>query len=180
MDVKLNHLLNSAEKLIQEKDLVSSKSKATTGLTEQATVAKTTGMGDTAEFSNLLTGKFHTIQAKLSDLQSQLTREQMRLSYLTEGTPEPTELIHVLFGKEPLFPELQKSSNVDLLNLRKETEKKLVELEKEIRYKEVENENVVALGLFQKDSGFSELLKGIETISWKPINEKTVQKLIES
>jgi hypothetical protein len=177
MDVRLSNILNSAEKLIKDKNTDSKGNSVQEGKQEWSNK----GIRDTAEFSNLLTGKFQTIQSKLTELQGQFSREQMRKSYLEENkTQDPAELIHVLFGKEPLFPELQAGSKIDLESLKKQTDQRLSQLEIEIRSKEVENENVVSLGLQDSTGDFKNLLKGIDSVTWKPMNEKTVQKLIGS
>lgn len=176
MDVRLSNILNSAEKLVRE------KSPNESGKTESGRAAPVVPQaGDKADFSNLLTGKFQTIQSKLTELQSSYTREQMRLSYLNEENAKtPEDLIRVLFGSKPLFPEFAGEEPVDLQALKKNSENNLNNLEREIRQKEVENENVVSLGVREGSQDFSQLLKGIDTLSWKPMNEKTVQKLIES
>ncbi|MCC5815750.1 MAG: hypothetical protein JJT78_13440 [Leptospira sp.] len=177
MDVRLSNILNSAEKLIKDKNAESKGNSVREGKQEWSNA----GIKDTAEFSNLLTGKFQTIQSKLTELQGQFSKEQMRKSYLEENkSQDPAELIHVLFGKEPLFPELQAGNKIDLESLKNQTDQRLSQLETEIRSKEVENENVVSLGLQDNGSDFKNLLKGIETVTWKPMNEKTVQKLIGS
>lgn len=180
MDVRLSNILNSAEKLIKDKN-TNAKSPSDSSGRDLKQGWTAGGIQDKAEFSNLLTGKFQTIQSKLSELQGQFTKEQMRLSYLKEEkSQDPAELIHVLFGKEPLFPELQNGGSIQLESLKSTTEKNLTRLESEIRSKEVENENVVSLGLQDNSSDFKKLLQGIDSVTWKPMNEKTVQKLIES
>jgi len=175
MDVRLSNILHSAEKLVRDQEF--SRSTPPAPLRE----GNPGEVRDTVEFSNLLTGKFQTVQAKLAELQSSYSKEQMRLSYLADpNSRDASDLIHVLFGKEPLFPEFQSNPNVDLDQLRKASELRLSELEAEIRHREVENENVIALGSQDKNLIFSDLIKGIDSVTWKPLNEKVVQRLIES
>ncbi|WCL50335.1 hypothetical protein [Leptospira sp. GIMC2001] len=174
MDVRLSNLLNSAEKLVKDKIPASSDGqKGKEGQWSNPVVQ------DTAEFTNQLTGKYQTIQAKLSELQNNLTKEQMKQGLLAEKAPDPAELIHILFGKEPLFSELQQDANADLDKIRLQSGENILNIEKEIRTKEVENENVVSLGMTHNPKEFSKALEGIDRISWKPLNEKTVQKLIQ-
>lgn len=175
MDVRLSNILNSAERLVREKG-----SSGTDPSLKKEAQYSAKEIQDSAEFANLLTGKYQTIQSKLSDLQSNLSREQMRASLLKEEkTKDPNELIHVLFGKEPLFPELQSNSNINLEELGNLSEKRVETLEKEIKEKEVENENVISLGVHQNPEDWGTTLQGINSLSWKPMNVKNVQKLIE-
>ncbi|NCN09052.1 MAG: hypothetical protein GW938_04325 [Leptospira sp.] len=175
MDVRLSNLLNSAERMLRDKNSTPADSK-TTGKEAGWTAPP---VQDTAEFTNQLTGKFQTIQTKLSELQSQLTKEQMRQAVLEEKQPKPDELINVLFGKEPLFPELQGSASVNLEDLKKTSQSNVDDLEKQIRAKEVENENVVALGMIHNSGEFSKALKDLGSVTFRPLNENSVQKLIQ-
>jgi hypothetical protein len=175
MDVRLSNILNSAERLVRDKG----SSGADLSLKKE-TPFSAKEIQDSAEFANLLTGKYQTIQNKLSELQSQFSREQMRASLLKEEkSKDPNELIHVLFGKEPLFPELQSGAKVNLEELGILSEKRVETLEKEIKEKEVENENVVSLGVYQNPEDWGSTLQEINSLSWKPMNVKNVQKLIE-
>jgi hypothetical protein len=174
MDVRLSNLLNSAERMLRDKNTSSSDTKSGKEKTWTAPELK-----DSAEFSNLLTGKYQTIQSKLADLQSQLSREQMKQAVLEEKNPNPAELIHVLFGKEPLFPELQAGGSPNFDEMKKSSNLQMAALEKEIREKEVENENVVSLGMIHNSEGFSKAFTDLSSASFKPLNEKSVQKLIQ-
>jgi hypothetical protein len=184
MDVRLSNLLNSAEKLVREKSPQRNESKSA----QEGQTPPPIPQADRAEFSHALAGKFHTIQNKLSELQNQLSREQMRAALLKEKDPKADELIHVLFGKDPLFPELQGQKETggtpptgapDLNQLLVQSEERVQSIEKELRAKEVENENVVSLGVGLGVPEISKALTGIEQIAWKPMNEKSVQRLIE-
>lgn len=175
MDVRLSNLLNSAERMLKDKN-TSSADRKTTGKEAEWTAP---AVQDTAEFTNQLTGKFQTIQTKLSELQSQLTKEQMRQAVLEEKSPKPDELINVLFGKEPLFPELQDNATVNLEDLKKTSQTNILALETQIRSKEVENENVVALGMIHNSGEFAKALKDLGSVSFRPLNENSVQKLIQ-
>jgi len=103
----------------------------------------------------------------------------MRQAVLEEKQPKPDELINVLFGKEPLFPELQGSASVNLEDLKKTSQSNVDDLEKQIRAKEVENENVVALGMIHNSGEFSKALKDLGSVTFRPLNENSVQKLIQ-
>jgi hypothetical protein len=52
-------------------------------------------------------------------------------------------------------------------------------LETQIRSKEVENENVVALGMIHNSGEFAKALKDLGSVSFRPLNENSVQKLIQ-
>jgi hypothetical protein len=171
MDVRLNRLLNSAEKLIQDKKdpkEVSGK----TGTPIQKSDEKT-------DFVVSLPVQYHNIQSRLTELQKQLSKEQSRMGLLEDTTQDENKLKELLFEGEPLFPELgeNKISKPEILEASKGTISSLLA---ELKKKEVEGENIFSLGMMLSPEEFKGKIGSVSTASMKPISETMVKRLLGS
>ncbi|MDF3819694.1 hypothetical protein P3G55_07275 [Leptospira sp. 96542] len=170
MDVRLNRLLNSAEKLIQDK-----KDPKDVSLSKQDShAAKPDAKTD---FVVSLPVQFHNIQSRLTELQKLLSKEQARLGVLEDPKATEEGLKEMLFESEPLFPELSgnQSSKEEILTTSKATIQSIVS---ELKKKEVESENIVSLGMMLSPEEFKGKIGSVSTQSMKPISEVVVKRLL--
>jgi hypothetical protein len=136
MQVSGKLLLNSAENILKERHKEQRPAGAGTGDGKVARTGATEGLNQTALESRLL-----KLQANLSTIQHQYSREQARQTYLAE-TPEQIGP-ELKFGDEPLFPEFQ--SNINLEGLQKDVSGSLEKLIRSLKSVQVEMENLYAL-----------------------------------
>lgn len=169
MDVRLNRLINSAEKIVQDK-----KGK------EEGTLPKQTVSSslESTDFIVSLPVQYHNIQTRLTELQKQLSREQARIGVLQESGEKDTPLLEILFEGEPLFPELVSAPDTSPSSLLEKSQGTLQTLTSEIRKKEVEGENIFSLGMMLSPEEFRGKLGAVSTQALKPISESIVQKLL--
>ncbi|TGK12019.1 hypothetical protein EHO60_07035 [Leptospira fletcheri] len=173
MDVQLTKLVSSAEKLLRD------KRSAVSGKTEPPSDTQNTT--DKTEFSSSLTSRYLKVQETLTGLQQELSKEQMKLGILNEGTTPKEDLIHILFGETPLFRELSENPELDLKELKDKVQTNKDELTDMIRKFEVESENVLSVGMLKSPENFR---KSIEELSAKDVpmrqlSEKTIERLIQ-
>lgn len=141
MQVSGKVLLNSAENILKERH----KDQRPAGAGETAASAgnkpAAEGLNQTTLESRLL-----KLQANLSTIQHQYSREQARQTYLDES---PAQIAPELrFGDEPLFPEIQAGTNPNpesLAGLRKDVSGTLEKLIRSLKSVQVEMENLYAL-----------------------------------
>ena len=170
MDVPKINLLQSAERLLQEKRNVAQEVQS---VTQSASV-------DQAQFSSILSSKYITIQNRLKEEQNELTKTQTKLGILDEEPGVQKEgLINILFGKTPLFEELRDLTRFDRDDLVKQLNAQKDERIKNIRSLEVEFTNVLSAGMVADPEKFSDTFKKISEDVMKPIPEKVVEKLIK-
>ncbi|MCU0823256.1 MAG: hypothetical protein MUF77_01260 [Leptospira sp.] len=170
MDVRLNRLLNSAEKLIQDrkdsKDVSSSKSQNEVNQTETK-----------SDFVVSLPVQYHNIQTRLTELQKLLSKEQARLGVLEDPNSSNENLKELLFENEPLFPELS-SSQEDKSRILETSKSTISSLLDELRKKEVESENIFSLGSRLSPREFSGNIGTMSSQSMKPLTEDVVKRLL--
>ncbi|TGN17334.1 LIC10415 family protein [Leptospira idonii] len=174
MDVRLNRLLNSAERFVQDKkDTKDVSSNELSSKTPQKLESK-------SDFAISLPVQYHNIQTKLTELQKQLSREQSRLGLLEDPASTKEDLIQVLFENEPLFPELTSGNQESfqkadsLLN----TQTSIKALVEELKKKEVEGENIFSLGMILNPEEFNGKLGQMSPSALKPISETVVKRLL--
>lgn len=174
MDVRLNRLLNSAERLVQEKkepkEALNSASSRPNSPVNQA--AK-------SDFEVSLPIQYHNIQTKLTELQKQLSREQAKHGVLDDSTTKKEDLINILFENEPLFPELvngldQFNKDGALLS----SQGMIKALVEELKKKEVEGENIFSLGMILNPDEFKGKIGTMSQSAVKPISETIVKRLL--
>lgn len=170
MDVRLNRLLNSAEKLVQDKKDTKDVSSGKTGTTVQKSDEK-------SDFVVSLPVQYHNIQSRLTELQKQLSKEQSRIGLLEDTTQEENKLKELLFEGEPLFPELgdRKVTKPEILENSKGNISSLLA---ELKKKEVEGENIFSLGMMLSPDEFKGKIGSVSTASMKPISETMVKRLL--
>lgn len=170
MDVRLNRLLNSAEKLVQDKKDTKDVGSGKTGTTVQKSDEK-------SDFVVSLPVQYHNIQSRLTELQKQLSKEQSRIGLLEDATQEENKLKELLFEGEPLFPELgdNKSTKPEILENSKGNISSLLA---ELKKKEVEGENIFSLGMMLSPEEFKGKIGTVSTASMKPISETMVKRLL--
>lgn len=169
MDVRLNRLLNSAEKLIQDKKDskdVSGKS----GVPVQKSEEK-------SDFIVSLPVQYHNIQSKLTELQKQLSKEQSRIGLLEDSTREEDKLKELLFEGEPLFPELG-DNKITKPEILENSKGNISSLLAELKKKEVESENIFSLGMMLNPEEFNGKIGTLSASSMKPISETMVKRLL--
>ncbi|MCW7505288.1 LIC10415 family protein [Leptospira paudalimensis] len=169
MDVRLNRLLNSAEKLIQDKKDTKDVSGKAGNQIQKAE--------EKSDFVVSLPVQYHNIQSRLTELQKQLSKEQSRIGLLEDNTQEENKLKELLFEGEPLFPELGEGnkSKPEILETSKATVSGLLA---ELRKKEVESENIFSLGMMLNPEEFKGKIGSVSTASMKPISETMVKRLL--
>jgi len=167
MDVPKINLLQSAKKLLQEKRNTAPDSRG-----EQ------TKESDKVEFSSTLSSKYYNIHNRLKEEQSELTKTQTKLGILSEPNLKKEGLINILFGKTPLFQEIQDAANFDENVLKNELLEKKERQISTIKSLEVESENIMSAGMLLAPDAFSATLKKIDGSMIKNIPEKVVEKLI--
>ncbi|EMY63345.1 LIC10415 family protein [Leptospira terpstrae] len=170
MDVRLNRLLNSAEKLVQDKKDTKDVSSGKTGATVQKSDEK-------SDFVVSLPVQYHNIQSRLTELQKQLSKEQSRIGLLEDANQEENKLKELLFEGEPLFPELGegKFTKPEILENSKGNISSLLA---ELKKKEVEGENIFSLGMMLSPEEFKGKIGSVSTASMKPISETMVKRLL--
>jgi hypothetical protein len=178
MDVRLNRLLNSAERFVQEKkDAKETDNGSSSRSNLQQTVAATEAKSD---FAVSLPIQYHNIQTKLTELQKQLSQEQARSGVLEDTETKKEDLIKILFESEPLFPELGQSevetfNKKDAFVASQGTIKALVQ---ELKKKEVEGENIFSLGMMLNPEEFKGKVGNLSASAQKPISETLVKRLL--
>jgi|GEM_PF-6774354 len=169
MDVRLNQMLQTAEKLVRERDQ-NTQAKATVAKLEPA---------PTPDFTVSLTAQFQNIQSRLNELQRQLSREQAKLGILGESSTDTEILQEEKYDGQALFPELVKivppPKPQEILLATQSSIRVLVE---ELRKKEVEGENILSLGMILAPQEFSGKLGDLPVTSLRPIPETTIKRLI--
>lgn len=170
MDVRLNRLLNSAEKLVQDKKDTKDVGSGKTGTTVQKSDEK-------SDFVVSLPVQYHNIQSRLTELQKQLSKEQSRIGLLEDANQEENKLKELLFEGEPLFPELgdNKATKPEILENSKGNISSLLA---ELKKKEVEGENIFSLGMMLSPEEFKGKIGTVSTASMKPISETMVKRLL--
>ncbi|XDD54625.1 hypothetical protein AB3N62_02110 [Leptospira sp. WS4.C2] len=170
MDVRLNRLLNSAEKIVQDKKDTKDVGSGKTGTTVQKSDEK-------SDFVVSLPVQYHNIQSRLTELQKQLSKEQSRIGLLEDATQEENKLKELLFEGEPLFPELgdNKATKPEILENSKGNISSLLA---ELKKKEVEGENIFSLGMMLSPDEFKGKIGSVSTASMKPISETMVKRLL--
>ncbi|TGL46877.1 hypothetical protein EHQ55_13650 [Leptospira meyeri] len=169
MDVRLNRLLNSAEKLIQDKkDTKDVSGKSGTPVQKS---------DEKSDFIVSLPVQYHNIQSRLTELQKQLSKEQSRIGLLEDNSQEEDKLKELLFEGEPLFPELGegKVSKPEILETSKGNISSLLA---ELKKKEVESENIFSLGMMLNPEDFKGKIGTLSASSMKPISETMVKRLL--
>lgn len=172
MDVRLNQILQSAEKFVRD------KSDTKEGKANSAT-QNTSTVNSGSDFAVSLSAQFHNIQSRLGELQRQLSREQARVGLLEESKSEPEALKTAQFEANPLFPELLSDSgsfSKDQVLLATQTSIRSLLLE--LKKKEVEGENIFSLGMIMAPEEFVNKFGQIPATSLKPISENTVKRLL--
>lgn len=170
MDVRLNQILQSAEKFVRD------KSDTKEGKANSAT-QNTSTVNSGSDFAVSLSAQFHNIQSRLGELQRQLSREQARVGLLEESKSEPEALKTAQFEANPLFPELLSGSfSKDQVLLATQTSIRSLLLE--LKKKEVEGENIFSLGMIMAPEEFVNKFGQIPATSLKPISENTVKRLL--
>ena len=139
MQVSGKLLLNSAENILKERH--KDQRPAGTGAGDAAASrTKAEGLNQSALESRLL-----KLQANLSTIQHQYSREQARSTYLNQN---PDQIGPELkFGDEALFPEIQAGANPkpNLEGLQKDVSGALEKLIRSLKSVQVEMENLYAL-----------------------------------
>lgn len=170
MDVRLNRLLNSAEKLIQDrkdaKDITSSKGQTEAVKTEEK-----------SDFIVSLPVQYHSIQSRLTELQKLLSKEQARLGVLEDPKTSNENLKELLFENEPLFPEFG-AADADKAKVLESSKSSISGLLAELKKKEVESENIFSLGSRLSPEDFKGKIGAVSPSSMKPITEEAVKRLL--
>ncbi len=138
MQVSGKVLLNSAENILKERH----KDQRPAG----AQAGNAAGSQPAAEglTQPTLERRLLKLQANLSTIQHQYSREQARQTYLDESPAQINPELR--FGDEPLFPELPASPDAEkLAGLRKDVSGTLEKLIRSLKSVQVEMENLYAL-----------------------------------
>ena len=173
MDVQMVNFINSAKELLKEKKSSNTEKQSSAGTNTLA--------ADSTQFSSGLAAKYMGVQAKLGELQVELTKEQTKIGVLSEEGIGKNDLINILFGNTPLFSE----ANLKEFNKEKivqETLKSKDDIVTKIKALEVESENIFSVGMLSDSSSFSksiESFRKFEVNSLKPISGDKVEKLIK-
>lgn len=137
MQVSGKLLLNSAENILKERH--QDKNRPTGAGDSGARAASgtsTDGLSQSPLESRLL-----KLQANLSTIQHQYTREQARQTYLKDYPDQVGP--ELKFGEEPLFPEFK--TGMDLEGLKKDVSGQMEQLIRSLKGVQVEMENLYAL-----------------------------------
>ncbi|MCB1180257.1 MAG: hypothetical protein KDK36_21945 [Leptospiraceae bacterium] len=169
MDITAAILRNSAENLIKTKDRVEKKDSSLDSKNSQNTK-------DTVSFSSHLTGRYILLQNQLSSLQNQYTREQTRLSLLTNNSVNDEELVNILYGGTPLFTESVDEMINERQNLLERIRAQKEQIEDQIRFLEIESENIFSVS--HKGSLKDIPRANVSADAIKPLDVKVVEKLI--
>ncbi|WP_246047835.1 LIC10415 family protein [Leptospira ilyithenensis] len=172
MDVRLNRLLNSAERFVQDKKEVKDTNSSGANASAKASETK-------SDFAVSLPVQYHNIQSKLTELQKQLSREQSRMSFLEDNNTKQEDLIHILFENEPLFPELANAEgNFSKKDSLAATQSGIRALVEELKKKEVEGENIFSLGMMHSPEEFKGKMGDVSPYAQKPLSETIVKRLL--
>ncbi|MCR9144810.1 MAG: hypothetical protein NXI24_21410 [bacterium] len=136
MQVSGKLLLNSAENILKERHKDQRPAGANAGDAAASRTGATEGLNQSTMESRLL-----KLQANLSTIQHQYSREQARQTYLKESPQQITP--ELKFGDEPLFPEFQ--ANMNLEGLQKDVSGSMEKLIRSLKSVQVEMENLYAL-----------------------------------
>ncbi|GBF50951.1 hypothetical protein LPTSP4_24820 [Leptospira ryugenii] len=177
MDVRINRLLNSAERFVQDKKESKETDKANPNLASSVkTELNAAGQSD---FAVSLPIQYHNIQTRLTELQRQLSREQARAGILEDQGTAKEDLIKILFENEPLFPELLgDSTSLDRQSALSTSKGEIQNLTQELRKKEVEGENIFSLGMILSPEEFKGKIEGLSSNFQKPLSENVVKRLL--
>jgi hypothetical protein len=170
MDVHLNHILRTAERMISDRKN-SSREKST------GTSNEVSPLRDVLDFSNQVQTKYSSLQIQMKEYQASISKEQARLGILEEKEFTKDELEKFLYNDEPLFDSLP--DTLDQGTLISITRANLATLIQKIREKEVESENILSLKNHSKKDDDIES-EDLENLNLKPIREQIVQKLISN
>jgi len=167
MQVSGKTLLNSAESILRDRRQNPQSDR--TGSDEQLEVR---GAGRGELFSQgVLESRILKLQASLSKLQNEYSREQARQAYLKDGS----NLAELHYNSEPLFPELETGMDRSAITTKVETS--LFRLIRELKSMQVEMENLYALNYSAlPDANFSaeDLAKNS---GMKPLDPERVARL---
>lgn len=170
MDVPKINLLQSAERLLQERKSNHFDGKDTV-VSEPA--------NDQANFSSILSSKYLSIQNRLKDEQNELTKTQTKVGILNEPGIEKDGLINILFGKTPLFEELREMAHFDKNTYLKELNQKKDSQIQNIKKLEVEFENIMSAANVADTLKFGNTIKELNENLIKPIPEGMIERLIK-
>jgi hypothetical protein len=177
MDVRLNRLLNSAERFVQDKKDAKETDNSSSF---RANNQQGQPVEPKSDFAVSLPIQFHNIQNKLTELQKQLSREQARSGVLEDTETKKEDLIKILFENEPLFPELagKDTETFDKKDALTASQGSIKSLLQELKKKEVEGENIFSLGMMLNPEEFKGKVGNLSTHAQKPISESVVKRLL--
>lgn len=137
MQISGKMLLNSAEGILRERrDENRGGQDSGVGKSESSATLKPDGLNPDTIQVRLL-----NLQASLSGIQNEYSREQARHSYLSR-TPEAINS-SLRFNDSPLFPELE--TGISLREIEERVVSRLQELDRALKAVQVEMENLYAL-----------------------------------
>ncbi len=140
MQISGKALLNSAENIIKERRQENQRS-AGDGVGVGAKAGSTNSAEGLSQSS--LESRLLKLQADLSGVQREYSREQSRSEYLNRNPEQISAALR--FGEEPLFPELQDGQKPNLDALSKATADRMEHLMRSLKSVQVEMENLYAL-----------------------------------
>lgn len=177
MDVRLNRLLNSAERFVQDKKDAKDVENATSPRTQSQQAAPLESKSD---FAVSLPIQYHNIQNRLTELQKQLSKEQARSGLLEDVETNQDDLKKILFENEPLFAELETES-AETFNKKEaliSSQGTIKALLHELKKKEVEGENIFSLGMMLNPEEFKGKVGAFSAQAQKPLSESVVKRLL--
>lgn len=137
MQISGKMLLNSAEGILRERRDESRGGKGSgVGESDTTSSIKPEGINPDTIHVRLL-----NLQASLSGIQNEYSREQARHSYLSR-TPEAINS-SLRFNEDPLFPELE--TGISMKEIEERVASRLQELDRSLKAVQVEMENLYAL-----------------------------------
>lgn len=163
MQISGKVLLNQAESIIRDRK---GERQSVTGQTEKSNpeVASTVAGSFSSRILNL--------QASLAELQSQLSRQQARLSHIDENPAELNSQIQ--YEGQQLFSEQEVNS--DPKTVGQEIQQTMQGLTEKLKTTEVEMENLYALG-FTTPESFQFSAEQLASISSKDLDPQRVARL---
>jgi len=147
---------------------------------EQAIVEKvqpkTSPIADSVNVTKNFASQLVHLQKKLSNLQTEYTREQTRFSVLKSGNMMDGELVSMFYEKSPIFTETLEELQLEKVELLSQIQSKQKNIEAEI--KKIEEE---VSRLFSSD--INRKLNDLDTIEvskdmMKVIDARVVEKLV--
>ncbi len=149
MQISSKVLLNSAQTIVRDrqKDTRSNEAQVTAAEPGPNT-SGADGLNQSAIEARLL-----NLQAALSTVQRNYSREQARFSYLSEVPEQISGAL--MFEGEPLFPEVAQGRHGDLEDMKKHVGTALETLVRSLKSIEVEMENLYALNFADVDPSLS-------------------------